>query len=221
MKETLQAKTSVRTIRADMEPRAREQLLDTVLAELGEDRQEEIDLSRVLDKVGISFTAFEEEFADLDACLGAAYERLTRRLDAAVRAGCRLAGAGSRWPEQVSRGLEALLAELAADPRLTRALVRGFPSRGKREQSRYREFVESFGPLLSAGREYAGSEEDLPREVETLALGAAEAIAFVEIDAGRAGQLPLAAPAILFSLLVPFIGPAKAAEEVERSLREC
>ena len=55
----------------------------------------------------------EEEFAayycDLDACLDAAYERLTIRLDAAVRVGC--AGGGCRfgagereWPQRVRAG---------------------------------------------------------------------------------------------------------------------
>jgi AcrR family transcriptional regulator len=199
-----------------MEPTARERLLDTVLAELGEDGHR-VDLARILNAVGVSRADFEEEFGDLEGCLSAAYERLTQRLDTAVRAGCRLARAGGGWPEQVRHGLNALLAELAADPRLTRALVRGFPSRGDKEQRRYQAFVESFGPMLSAGRAYAESEEELPREVEALALGAAEAILVEEINAGRAGELPLTGPAILFSVLVPFVGPARAAEEVKRS----
>jgi len=218
VKGTARAETP-RANRAEMEPAARERLLDTVLAELGED-DHRVDLTGVLNAVGVSRADFEEEVGDLDPCLSAAYERLTQRLDAAVRAGCQLAGAEGGWPEQVKHGLDALLAELAADPRLTRALVRGFPSRGDKEQRRYQAFVESFGPMLSAGRAYAESEEELPREVEALALGAAEAILFVEIDAGRAGELPLTSQAVLFSVLVPFIGPARAAHEVEKSQLE-
>jgi len=218
VKQVPQAEAAAGTTRFEMEPTARERLLETALAELSEDGHGEVDLARVLGEVGVSQAEFESEFGDLDTCLSAAYEQLTRRLDAAVRAGCRLADAsGADWPERVRRGLEALLAELAANPRLTQALVRGFPSRGPREQGRYRAFVESFGSMLAAGRSLAEPEDELPREVEALAVGAAEAILFEEIDAGRAGELPVTAPAILFSILVPFIGPARAAEEVEKA----
>ena len=50
-----------------------------------------------------------------------------------------------------------------------------------------------------------------------LAVGAAEAIVFEEIEAGRAAQLPALAPAILFSLLVPFLGPEAASAEMQRA----
>ena len=69
-------------------------------------------------------------------------------------------------------------------------------------------------PYVSEGREHAPVAEELPGEVELLALGAAEAIIFAEIDAGRAERLPAKMPEILFSVLVPFIGPQRAAEEM-------
>jgi hypothetical protein len=50
--------------------------------------------------------------------------------------------------------------------------------------------------------------------VELLAVGAAEAIIFGEVDAGRAGRLPQMLPEILFSVLVPFMGPDRAADEM-------
>jgi len=62
-----------------------------------------------------------------------------------------------------------------------------------------------------------GTGVELPREVEMFAVGAAEAIIFEEIEAGRAAQLPVLAPAILFSVLVPFVGPEAASAEMERA----
>jgi hypothetical protein len=50
-----------------------------------------------------------------------------------------------------------------------------------------------------------------------LAVGAAEAIVFEEIEAGRAAQLPALAPAILFSVLVPFLGPEAASAEMQKA----
>ena len=48
-------------------------------------------------------------------------------------------------------------------------------------------------------------------------MGAAEAIVFEEIAAGRTEALPGLGASILFSLLVPFLGPAGAAAEIEKS----
>jgi hypothetical protein len=55
---------------------------------------------------------------------------------------------------------------------------------------------------------------ELPAEMELFAVGAAETILFEEIEAGRAAQLPALTPAILFSLLVPFLGPEAASAEM-------
>jgi AcrR family transcriptional regulator len=208
-----------------MEPATRERLLETVLVELGGRGRQQIDPGQALAAAGVSRADFEAEYGGLEACLNEAYEQLTRRLDGAVRAGCGLGAAASGeaagdWPGRVRRGLEALLAELAAEPGLARALVRGFPSLGPREQARYQAFVESFGPMLAEGRGCAETAEELPREVEALAVGGAEAIVFEEIEAGRADQLPAMTPSILFSILVPFLGPERAAEEMEKARRQ-
>jgi hypothetical protein len=169
----------------------RERLLDAVLEEVAEKGEE--------------------------ACLLAAYERLTERLTSRVIEGCT---AGREWPQRVRAGLEALLDELAAQPRMARVAIRGFPSVGIEARARYLDFIEGFAPLLRGGREFSGMAEELPAEVEMLAIGAAEAIVFEEIEAGRAAQLPALGPAILFSILVPFLGPEIASAEMQRASEE-
>ena len=114
-------------------------------------------------------------------------------------------------------GLEALLAELADDPLRARTLIRTYPSLGNRAQARYQSFVNGFAPLLAAGREIAGVAGELPASVETLAVGAAEAIIFEEVASGRTTELPALLPSLLFSMLVPFLGPAAAAVEMEKA----
>ncbi len=174
-------------------------------------------VAALLGAADVTEADFAAEYADLDACLADAYERLTARLDAAVRAGCSigvnwLVAAEIEWPVRVRGGLEALLAELADNPKLARALTRAYPALGPAQQARYQAFVESFAPQFRAGRELAGVEAELPDEVEMLAVGAAEAIVFEEIAAGRTEQLPTMGSSILFSILVPFLGPGAAAE---------
>jgi AcrR family transcriptional regulator len=185
-----------------------------MLIELANSGYGEMKVADVLTLAGISKADFEAEFADKDACLFAAYEQLTERLARKTTEGCSL---GEEWPQRVRCGLEALLEELAAQPPMARVAIRAFPSIGPEARARYQAFVESFAPLLGEGREFSGMDEELPAEVEMLAVGAAEAIVFEEIEAGRAAQLPALGPAILFSVLVPFLGPEAASAEMEKA----
>jgi hypothetical protein len=205
-----------------MEPAVRERLLEATLLELEEKGRDGLALEVVLGQAEVSEAEFAAEYDGVEGCLIDAYQQLTERLDVAVRLGCNMGGgwplsATPEWPAQVRGGLEALLAELAGSPELARALTRTFPSIGPEQQARYQAFVESFGPMLAKGREFSGAEQELPGEVEMLAVGAAEAIVFEEVESGRAAELGAMGPSILFSLLVPFLGPGGAAAEMEKA----
>jgi AcrR family transcriptional regulator len=200
-----------------MQPAARERLLEAMLIELTASGYDAMRVADVLTLSGVSKADFEAEFGDKETCLFAAYEQLTERLARKSTEGC---GSGGEWPQRVRRGLEALLRELAAAPAMARVAIRTFPAIGPEARARYQEFVESFAPLLTGGRELSGMGAELPTEVEMLAVGAAEAIVFEEIEAGRAEQLPTMGPAILFSVLVPFLGPEDASAEMEKAQQE-
>jgi AcrR family transcriptional regulator len=189
-----------------MDPATRERLLDAMLGELAAKGYEGISLAETLMVEGIPETDFAAEFASVDECLFAAYGRLTERLAGGVGEACANA-AGEEWPQRVRAGLEALLEVLAVEPRTARVLTRSFPSIGPEAHRLYLDFAEGFAPMLREGREFSGMGEELPVDVELLAVGAAEAIVFEEIEAGRAAQLPALGPEILFSVLAPFLGP--------------
>jgi AcrR family transcriptional regulator len=203
-----------RVPRTEMQPAARERLFEAMLVELGERGYEEMEVDDVLTISGVSKTDFEAEFADKDACLFAAYEQLTERLARRTTEGC---AGGGEWPARVRGGLAALLAELAAAPARAVVVVRAFPAISPEARGRYQEFVQSFAPLLQEGRVLSGMAEELPAEIELFAVGAAEAIIFEEVEAGRAAQLPAQGPAILFSVLVPFLGAEAAAAEMQKA----
>jgi AcrR family transcriptional regulator len=200
-----------------MQPAARERLLEAMLSELGEHGYEGLRVGNALSGAGVSRVDFEAEFTDKDACLFAAYEQLTERLTRRTREGC---ARGGEWPARVRQGLEALLEELATAPTTARVAIRSFPSISPEARARYQDFVAGFAPLLAEGREFSGMGAELPVEVEMLAVGAAEAIIFDEVEAGRAEQLPAQAPAILFSVLVPFLGAEAASAEMQRAREE-
>jgi hypothetical protein len=192
----------------------RERLLGAMLEEMVESGPDGAEVEAALRRAGLDGEQWLAELLDKDSCLFAAYAQLTERLARKTAEGCSL---GEDWPQRVRCGLEALLEELAGAPAVAQLLIRAFPAIGPAARARYQEFVESFAPLLGGGRELAAAGAELPREVEMLAVGAAEAIVFEEIEAGRAAQLSALTPAILFSVLVPFLGPEAASAEMRKA----
>jgi AcrR family transcriptional regulator len=192
----------------------RERLLGAMLEEMVEKGPDGAEVEAALRRAGLDGEQWLAEFVDKDACLFAVYAQLTERLACKTAEGYEVDG---NWPRRVRCGLEALLGELARAPAVVQLLIRAFPAISPAARIRYQAFVEGFAPLLREGREFAKEGAELPREVEMLAVGAAEAIVFEEVEAGRTAQLPGLAPAILFSVLVPFLGPEAASAEMQKA----
>src|SRR5665811_405133 len=95
-----------RVPRTEMQPAARERLLEAMLSELGERGYGAMSVADALREAGVSRAGFEAEFADKDACLFAAYGQLTERLARRTTEGCPL---GDEWPTRVRQGLKTLL----------------------------------------------------------------------------------------------------------------
>lgn len=191
-----------------------ERLMDAILEEVADRDQRGTEVEAALKRIGLVGGDWLAELGGREACLFAAYEQLTERLGSRVRRECER---GGPWTDRVRRCLMAMLEGLAAQPWTAQVLTHSFPSLGPEAQARYEGFVEGFSGLLSEGREVAKATGELPAEVEVLAAGAAEAIIFEEVEAGRAEQLPELGPQILYSLLVPFLGPEEAAAEMRRA----
>ncbi len=193
----------------------RRRLLGAMLEELVEKGYPGAEVETAARRARLDGEAWAVRFPDKDACLFAAFEQLSGELREAICEGCAVGGG---WTERVAGGLRALLAALSGQAQMAEALARSFPAIGPAARRRYEEFVESLAPLLVEGRRLAVGRQ-LPGEVELLAVGAAEAILFEEIQAGHTAQLSELGPEILFSVLVPFVGgrEAAAAMEAERA----
>lgn len=194
-----------------MDAEQRERVLRKVLEELADQGYEEMSVERACASAGLDFDDWVREFGSKDECLFAAYDLLTDRVVERASAGCTPAEA---WPERVRMGLEAVLSAMADQPQMALAITRAFPGIRPSAYERYVSLLGRFVPFMHEGREYSEVDEELPGEVELLAVGAAEAIIFNEVEAGRAEMLPKMMPEILFSILVPFIGPERAADEM-------
>jgi AcrR family transcriptional regulator len=194
-----------------MNPERRQALLQAMLDELAAKGYEDASVGAALGSSGVSPEEFEAEFVGKDECLFAAYEGVRAEIVDRVKAVCE--GSGD-WPTGVQEGLRVLLDAIAERPETARVMTRAFPAIRPAAYRLYVEFTSDFVPLMRPGREYAEVEEELPGEVELLAVGAAESLIFAEVDAGRAERLPRMLPEILFSVLVPFMGPDRAGEEM-------
>jgi AcrR family transcriptional regulator len=186
----------------------RTRLLEAMLEELVEKGYPALEVEAAIHRAHLVGGKWSSRFPDKDACLMEAFEELARQLTVAIGEGCR---SGKGWTERIAGGIRVLLAELARRATLAEALVRTFPAIGPSAVARYQMFLESLAPLLTPARELAIGVE-LPTEVEMLSVGAGEAIVMERIQAGMTTTLPDLCPEILFSVLVPFTGPAPAAE---------
>jgi AcrR family transcriptional regulator len=186
----------------------RTRLLEAMLEELVEKGYPALEVEAAVDRAHLHGGEWSKKFPDKDACLVAAFEELAEQLRGAIVAGCL---DGRTWPEKVAGGLRVLLGELTRRATMAEALARVFPSIGPVAVTHYQGFVESLAPLLTPCREMAAGVE-LPTQVELLAVGAVEAIVMERIQAGATSTLTDQTPEILFSMLVPFVGPVAASE---------
>jgi AcrR family transcriptional regulator len=157
--------------------------------------------------------AFDREFSSKEECVLAAYDEVVDRAVACFAAAYD-AGTETPWPERVRMGLAALLDAIAQDPAAGRMAILEVPPVGPRAHARYRVAIERFVPYLRDGRGYSGQGDELPEQVEMMALGAAEAILFDEIAGDRTVALPSLLPELAFTVLVPFLGPDDASAEM-------
>jgi AcrR family transcriptional regulator len=172
---------------------------------------ESVTVFDVVDRAGVSRVAFHELFESKEECLFAAYERVLHVL---VNYVARAFEGDGPWPLKIRRALEACLEACSAEPEVTRMATVEVPAARPEAQRRYRDALERMVPMLIEGREYAGDGIHLPVDLERMAVGGAETIIFDEVAANRTEGLPALLPDILFTVLVPYMGPEAAADEV-------
>lgn len=168
----------------------------------------------VIERAGVSRAGFYELFESKDECLFAAYEKV---LDALV---AYVAGAfegDGPWPLRIRRAMQACLEACSAEPEVARMTTVDVTAARPEARRRYRHALERFVPFFVEGREYVEDDIQLPPDLERMAVGGAEAIIFDEVAAGRTRDLPRLLPDLLFTVLVPYIGPEAAMAEVQRA----
>jgi AcrR family transcriptional regulator len=173
----------------------------------------------VVEFAGVSPEAFDEMFGSKEDCFLEAYEAVFDVLVAHVTAAFEAAD-GEPWPEQIAAGLGALVGLLSTEADIARLAMVEVTAAGDDARERYRAMLARFTPFLEQGRTYSGQGEELPADTARFAIGGATSMIFDEVRAGRGPELRRILPDLVFAVLMPYLGPEAAEDEMRRVTRE-
>jgi AcrR family transcriptional regulator len=190
----------------------RDLILAAMIRVVGSKGYKETSVADVIEETPTSRTTFYKYFEDKHDCFLAAYEMLVEQVFAEVVANC---DGSQPWLERVETGLSTIVKLFALDPELARTAVVEVAAAGADARQLHWNAVSRFTAFLEDGRELSGGRE-LPENISLMSAGAVSGLIFDELLAGRAAQLQAMLPELLFAMLVPYIGPRAAAEEMRR-----
>lgn len=167
----------------------------------------------VIEEANTSRSTFYKHFTDKHDCFLAAYEMLVEQVFGEVVAGC---DGNQPWTTRMVNGLSTIVKLFALDPALARTAVVEVAAAGADARRLHWNAVARFTQFLEGGRELAGGRE-LPENISLMSAGAVSGLIFDELLANRADQLPALLPDLLFAMLVPYVGPRAATEEMRKA----
>jgi AcrR family transcriptional regulator len=197
----------------------RERLLEAMVRVAAAKGYEATTVADVVEFAGVPQEAFDELFESKDACFLEAYDAVFDVLVAHVTAAFE-AAAEEPWPEQIAAGLQALVELLAVEADIARMAMVEVTAAGDDARTRYRAALARFTPFLEQGRTYSGQGEALPADTARFAVGGATSMIFDEIRAGRGPELKRILPDLVFAVLMPYLGPEAAEDEMRRVTQE-
>jgi AcrR family transcriptional regulator len=191
----------------------RQLILEAMVRVVGRKGYKATSVADVIEEADVSRTTFYKHFEDKHECFLAAYDLVVERVLDAVIASC---DASQPWLERMRVGLATVVDLFALDPELARTAIVEVAAAGSEARQRHWDAVTRFTEFLAEGEDLAGDRE-LPTNIGLMAAGAVSGLIFDELLTGRAERLPQLLPDLLFAMLVPYIGPGAATEEMRKA----
>jgi AcrR family transcriptional regulator len=192
----------------------RARILDAMKALSAELGYHDASVAEVIKRAGVTRKAFYKLFEDKEQCFIQAYERdLARLLTLTLEA----FETQDEWADRVRAAISALLHALARDPAAARLCFIEVMTAGPRAIAARNEAMRGFTIVFDTGR----LEDDRARP-PALALnmvGGMSEIVHREIASGRAQDLPNVLPDLMYTSVLPILGPEAAERELERGYR--
>jgi len=197
----------------------RERLLEAMVRVAAAKGYQATTVDDVIEVAEVPRATFDEMFADKESCFLESYDAVIDVLVAHVSTAFETA-TGEPWPERIAAALRALVELLAAEADIARMAMVEVTAAGDDALGRYRAALARFTPFLEEGRTYSGQGDELPPDTARFAIGGATSMIFDEIRAGRGPDLVRILPDLVFAVLMPYLGPETAEEEMRRVARE-
>lgn len=197
----------------------RERVLEAMVRMAAAKGYEATTVADVIEFADVSQESFDDMFEGKEACFLEAYEAVFDVLVAHVTTAFE-AASDEPWPEQIAAGLGALVDLLSSEADIARLAMVEVTAAGDDARERYRTMLTRFTPFMEKGRTYSGQGEELPADTARFAIGGATSMIFDEVRAGRGPELKRILPDLVFAVLMPYLGPEAAEDEMRRVTRE-
>lgn len=191
----------------------RQAILEAMVRVVGRKGYKATSVADVIEEANVSRTTFYKHFEDKQECFLAAYDLVVERVLSEVIGNCDLE---APWLERMRDGLATVVEMFALDPALARTAIVEVAAAGADARRRHWDAITRVTEFLADGEELTEGRE-LPANIGLMAAGAVSGLIFDELLTGRAERLPDLLPDLLFALLVPYIGPGAATDEMRRA----
>lgn len=171
----------------------------------------------VTETASVSREVFDATFVGKAGCFLEAYDAIIDVLVAHVSTAYE-STVGQPWPDRIVAALRALVDLLAREHDIARMAMVEVTAVGEDARIRYRGALGRFTYFLEEGRLAAADGEELPADTARFAIGGATSMIFDEVRAGRGPELRRILPELVFAVLMPYLGP-EAAEDEMRHVR--
>jgi AcrR family transcriptional regulator len=197
----------------------RERLLEAMVRVAAAKGYEATTVDDVLEAATVDRATFDSMFASREACFLEGYDAVIDVLVAHV-SNAYEGTVGQPWPDRIAAALRALVDLLATEHDIARMAMVEVTAVGEDARIRYRAALGRFTYFLEEGRTVSPQADELPADTSRFAIGGATSMIFDEVRAGRGPELRRLLPDLLFAVLMPYIGPTAAEDEMRRVARE-
>ncbi len=167
----------------------------------------------VIVTAGVSRRTFYEHFKDKDDAFLAAFDAVLAQLFAAVT---EAAEREERGAARLGAGLSAFLGFLAREPAFARMCIVEALAAGPEAVSRRNAAMATFARIIDENaRELNAPLQPSELTAETIVGGLYEVI-FARVVRGEIRELPELLPDLMYSVLLPYVGPELALAEYRR-----
>lgn len=173
----------------------------------------------VVEAAGVSRETFESTFVGKAGCFLEAYDAVIDVLLAHVSTAFE-STVGQPWQDRIVAALRALVDLLASEHDIARMAMVEVTAVGEDARIRYRGALGRFTYFLEEGRVASEQGDELPADTARFAIGGATSMIFDEVRAGRGPELQRILPDLVFAVLMPYLGPEAAEDEMRRVSRE-